>query len=74
MGDRKAPRKKMTDDGQTNSGSDPSVQVHYLLVVSKKGGSNYLEWRFPKGWNKNFLRNDYRNVMSILLRDSLFKR
>jgi len=54
MGDRKAPRKKMTDDGQTNSGSGPSVQVHYLLVVSKIRRLQSSGVAFPKGMEQEF--------------------
>ena len=49
--------KQKTDTGQSES--RPSVEVRFLLVV-RKGHSNNLQWRFPKGWDEDYIRNDHR--------------
>jgi hypothetical protein len=55
--------RRRIDNAQT--ASEPSVEVLYVLVVSK-GESKNLEWRFPKGWNKNVVRNDHRGDVYCL--------
>jgi len=63
---RKTPptKKRRTDNAQT--ATEPPVEVRYVLVVSK-GESKNLEWRFPKTWNKNVVRNDHRGDVVCLL-------
>jgi len=60
-------KRKRTVNAQTASepSVEPSVEVRYVLVVSK-GESNNLEWRFPKGWNKNVARDDHRGDVYCL--------
>jgi len=55
------PLKKSKKDTPT-----PLVQVRYLLVVPKDKPQLELEWQFPKGWNKNCIKNDHRGNVYCL--------
>ena len=62
------PRPKKTRKvtvGQSASKLELLVQVCYLVVVPK-GQSPNLQWRTPKGWSENWMRNDHRGSVYCL--------
>ncbi len=61
LGKQPPTKKKKPDTGK----SVPTVEVRYLLVVPT-GKSGNFEWRFPKGWNDNCVRNDHRGKVYSL--------